>query len=290
MQDSKNRAVLYMLTCAVLWSTAGFLIKILPWNAMAIAGFRSLISAGVYLIYMRHEKNKFVINKYSIASGIALALTFIFFIVANKLTTAANAIVLQYSAPIFILILSALIFKQKFRKGDILTVAVTSLGISLFFLDKLSGGYLIGNLVALAAGLAFATMFVTTGNADRDSLASGILLGHLITAIVGVPFIFFYETPVSLPIVATILAMGIFQLGIPYILYGMAIRKCSPLACSLISVIEPLLNPVWVFLINKEAPSTFALIGGIVVLSAVTAWSVWSSRAEKLEQAPRIET
>lgn len=283
MKDSKNRAVLYMITCAVLWSTAGFLIKILPWHPMEIAGFRSLISAGVYLIYMRHEKNKFVINRYSIASGIALSLTFIFFIAANKLTTAANAIVLQYSAPIFILILSALIFHQKFRKGDIITVAVTSIGISLFFLDKLSGGYMIGNLVAIAAGLAFATMFVTTGNADKDSLASGILLGHLLTAVVGIPFVFFYETPVSMPIIGAILIMGIFQLGIPYILYGMAIRKCSPLACSLISVIEPLLNPVWVFLINKEAPSQFALIGGAIVISAVTAWSIWSSKTEKIQ-------
>lgn len=283
MQDSKNRAVVYMIICAILWSTAGFLIKVLPWHPMEIAGFRSLISAGLYLGYMRHEKNRFVINRYSIAAGIALSLTFIFFIAANKLTTAANAIVLQYSAPIFILILSALIFHQKFRRGDIITVIVTSIGISLFFLDKISGGSMFGNLVALAAGIAFATMFVTTGNADKDSLASGILLGHLFTAIVGIPFVFFYETPVSLPIVATILGLGIFQLGIPYILYGIAVRKCSPLACSLISMIEPLLNPVWVFLINHEVPSPFAIAGGIIVIGGVAVWSVWSSKAERVK-------
>ena len=283
MQESKNKAVIYMITCAVLWSTAGFLIKMVPWHPMEIAGFRSLISAAVYIAYMRYEKNKFVINKYSIASGISLSLTFIFFIAANKLTTAANAIVLQYSAPIFILILSALIFRQKFRRGDIITVLVTSVGISLFFLDKLSNGYMIGNLVALAAGVAFATMFVTTGNADKDSLASGILLGHLLTAVVGIPFVFFYETPVSLPIVGAMVTMGIFQLGIPYILYGIAVRKCSPLACSLISMIEPLLNPVWVFLINKEVPSPFALVGGFIVISAVTAWSIWSSKVERMK-------
>ena len=282
MNDSKNRAVAYMIICAVLWSTAGFLIKILPWHPMEIAGFRSLISAGVYLAYMRHEKNRFVINRYSIASGIALSLTFIFFIAANKLTTAANAIVLQYSAPIFILILSALIFHQKFRKGDIITVIVTSAGISLFFLDKISGGYMVGNLVALAAGVAFATMFVTTGNADKDSLASGILIGHLLTAVVGIPFVFFYETPVSLPIIAVPFGLGIFQLGIPYILYGIAVRKCSPLACSLISMIEPLLNPVWVFLINGEAPSLFAIIGGMIVIGGVAVWSVWNSRTDSV--------
>lgn len=279
-KDSKNMAVVYMVLCAVLWSTAGILIKFLPWNPMAIAGVRSLVSAGVYILYMRYEKTAFKINTDSVLSGVALMCTFLFFVAANKFTTSANAIVLQYSAPIFILILSALIYHQKFRAGDIITVAATSAGISLFFLDKLSGGYLFGNLLALAAGLAFASMFVITGHADDDSRSSGILLGHVFTAVVGGPFVFFSPTPVAPSIVAAVLAMGIFQLGIPYILYGLAVRKCSPLACSLISAIEPLLNPVWVFLYNGEAPSFYALIGGIIVISAVVAWSVWSGKTE----------
>ena len=124
---------MYMVLCAVLWSTAGIFIKFLPWNPMVIAGIRSLVSAGVYLLYMRYEKIEFKINKYSILSGISLMCTFVFFVAANKFTTAANAIVLQYSAPIFILILSALFYHQKFRSGDIITVASTSVGISLFF-------------------------------------------------------------------------------------------------------------------------------------------------------------
>lgn len=278
--NSKNQAILYMIFCSVLWSTAGILIKFLPWNPMVIAGFRSLIAAGVYLLYMRYEKTEFKINRYSILSGVTLTGTFVFFVAANKFTTSANAIVLQYSAPIFILILSALIYHQKFRKGDIITVAATSLGISLFFLDKLSGGYLMGNLLALCAGLSFASMFVVTGHADNHSRSSGILLGHLFTAVVGIPFVFFSSTPVTTSYIAVIFAMGIFQLGIPYILYGLAIRKCSPLACSLISAIEPLLNPVWVFLYNGEVPSLFALTGGAIVISAVVAWSVWSAKKD----------
>jgi len=280
-KDTKNQAIFYMVLCSVLWSTAGILIKFLPWNPMVIAGFRSLISAGVYLLYMRYEKTEFQINKYSVLSGITLMGTFVFFVAANKFTTSANAIVLQYSAPIFILILSGLIYHQKFRSGDIITVAATSVGISLFFLDKLSGGYLLGNLLALMAGLSFASMFVVTGHADQNARSRGILLGHIFTAIVGIPFVFFSPTPVTPSIAIVILAMGIFQLGIPYILYGLAIRKCSPLACSLISAIEPLLNPVWVFLYNGEVPSFFALIGGAIVISAVVAWSIWSGKAER---------
>ncbi len=282
--DSKNKAVLAMVLCAVLWSTAGILIKYLPWNPMVIAGLRSLISAVVYLFYMRYEKTEFKWNRYSVLSGIALMGTFAFFVAANKFTTSANAIVLQYSAPIFILILSALFYRQKFRMGDILTVAATTVGISLFFLDKLSGGYLLGNLLALAAGLSFASMFVVTGHADQNSRSSGILLGHVFTAVVGIPFIYVSPTPVTPSTVAVILAMGIFQLGIPYILYGIAVRRCSPLACSLISAIEPLLNPVWVFLCYGERPSFFALIGGAVVISAVVIWSIWSSGKEKRNQ------
>lgn len=273
-----------MVLCAVLWSTAGIFIKFLPWNPMVIAGIRSLVSAGVYFLYMKYEKIEFKINKYSVLSGISLMCTFVFFVAANKFTTSANAIVLQYSAPIFILILSALIYHQKFRPGDIITVATTSVGISLFFFDKLSGGYMFGNLLALTAGLAFASMFVVTGRADVDSRSSGIMLGHVFTAVVGIPFVFVSPTPVTPSIIAVVLALGIFQLGIPYILYGLAIRKCSPLACSLISAIEPLLNPVWVFLYNGEAPSYFALTGGAVVITSVVAWSIWSSRAESGQQ------
>lgn len=280
LNDSKNMAIFYMVICSVLWSTAGILIKFLPWNPMVIAGLRSLISAGVYLLYMRYEKTEFIINRYSVLSGVALMSTFVFFVAANKFTTAANAIVLQYSAPIFILILSAVFFRQKFRPGDIITVAATTVGISLFFLDKLSGGYMLGNLLALAAGLSFASMFVLTGRADQDSRSSGILLGHVFTAVLGVPFLFFSPTPITPSTVTVILLMGVFQLGIPYILYGLAVRKCSPLACSLISAIEPLLNPVWVFLCYGEAPSLFALAGGVIVISAVAAWSVWSGRVE----------
>ncbi len=280
LPDSKNAAILYMVLCSVLWSTAGILIKFLPWNPMVIAGLRSLISAGVYILFMRYQETVFQWNRYSVMSGIALTGTFAFFVAANKFTTSANAIVLQYSAPIFILILSAVFFRQKFRSGDILTVAVTTVGISLFFLDKLSGGYLLGNLLALAAGLSFASMFVLTGHADHDSRSSGILLGHLFTAALGIPFLFFSPTLFTPSTVAVIIAMGVFQLGIPYILYGLAVRKCSPLACSLISAVEPLLNPVWVFLYCGEVPSIFALFGGAIVISAVASWSVWSGKAE----------
>ncbi|MDD4583652.1 MAG: EamA family transporter, partial [Eubacteriales bacterium] len=257
----------------------------LPWNPMVIAGIRSLIASGVYQLYRKQQKHPFVLNKQSFLCGFFLSGTLIFFVAANKLTTAANAIVLQYCAPVFILILSALIFRQRFRFGDIVTVTATTAGISLFFLDKLSGGNFIGNLLAICAGIFFASMFLSTGRADEYSRSSGILLGHLFTAIIGIPFIFFYPTPITPGSVLSILALGIFQIGIPYIFYGLAIRHCSPLSCALISAIEPLLNPLWVFLFNGEAPGVFALIGGAIVISSVCGWSIWSSKSSSFTES-----
>ncbi len=278
--DPKKRAILYMVLCAFLWSTAGIFLKLLPWNPMAIAGIRSLISASVYFIFMRSQKISFVITKYSLASGIFLSLVFILFIAANKLTAAANAIVLQYSAPIFILILSALIFKQKFRIGDVITVIATTLGISLFFFDKISSGYALGNMLALLAGFFFASMFIATGRADDKSRASGILLGHLFTAVIGIPFAFIHPIELNATSILIIFALGIFQLGIPYVLYGLAARHCSSLACSLIGTIEPLFNPIWVFIFTGEAPGLFAFAGASLVISSVAMWTIWSAKRQ----------
>jgi drug/metabolite transporter (DMT)-like permease len=227
---------------------------------------------------------RFVFNKHSFRGGIFLAGTFIFFIAANKFTTAANAIVLQFTAPIFILILSAIFFRQKFRRGDVITVCMTSIGISLFFLDQLSTGYLLGNFMGITAGFFLANMLIVTGQADWDSRMSGILLGHLFTAAIGVPMIVFFPITLSLLPTLSILALGIFQLGIPYILYGLAAKHCSPLACALIGAVEPLLNPVWVFIFNGEAPGIFALIGGFIVIVTIVIWCIWSNATTKVQK------
>jgi drug/metabolite transporter (DMT)-like permease len=187
---------------------------------------------------MRYEKKSFIINKFSLLGGIALSSTFISFIAANKLTTAANAIVLQYSAPAFLLIISAVFFHQKSRKGDIIAVCITIFGISFFFLDKLTSGYLLGNIFGIASGISFASMLAITGNTDDNSRFSGILLGNLFTFVIGLPFVVLSDFPITPAYTANIIVLGVFQLGIPYILYGIAVRVCSPLACALISTLE----------------------------------------------------
>ncbi len=283
---AQKKSILLMLTCASLWSIAGIFIKLIPWNPLVIAGFRSLIAAVIVLIYMRYIKQRIVINRASVLSGVLLALTFLAFVTANKFTTAANAIVLQFTCPVFILVISVVFLRQRLRMLDVAAVIVTLAGISLFFLGQFTPGGLLGNGIAIGSGLTFAGMYVVTGRTNDAARISGILLGHLLTAAMGITATFFYPTPVTPTAVVSIIVLGVFQLGIPYILYGIAVRNCPPLACSLLGAIEPLLNPVWVFVFVGEAPSAFALVGGVIVIAAVTLWCILRDKAIRNSKSP----
>ena len=277
----RNLAILQMAMCAGLWSIAGIFIKLIPWHPMAIAGFRSLLAGAVVLAYIKIRGWRFVLNKQTLLSGIFLCITFCTFVVANKLTTAANAIVLEFTSPVFIVILSALLFGQKFGRADLITVALTLGGISLFFFDQLTPGSMIGNFVALSAGLFQACTYIFVGSCHDNDRMSGIFIGHLLTALVGIPFAFFGETVIApLPIIS-IQVLGILQLGIPYVLFGEASRVCPPLMCSLIGAVEPLLNPVWVFIFDGEHPGPWALVGGIIVIVTITCWCMTGGGTRK---------
>lgn len=276
--DQARKGILCMAACAALWSIAGILIKLIPWNALVIAGGRSLVAAMVFLVYIKVKRIKIVVNKNALLIMGFTAVNFLLFVRANKLTTAANAIVLEFTSPVFILLISALVLRQKYKKQDILAVAIVTVGIALFFVDQLNAGGLLGNLCALGAGLTVALMYIVAGGATEEERFSGLFFGHLLTAAVGLPFLFFTKNPMTATAIAALLALGAVQLGIPYVLYAIALKYCPPLQCSLIAAIEPLLNPVWVFLLDGEAPGTFALIGGAIVIVAITAWSMWKEK------------
>lgn len=271
----QRKAMLQMILCASLWSIAGIFIKQIPWNPLVIAGARSLISGIFIFIYLKIKRVRFQFTRSAVISAVLMCCTFVAFVTANKLTTAANAIVLQFTAPVFLLIFSALIFHQKLRRADGIAVFVTLLGIALFFFDQLTPGHLLGNCVAILAGAFMAAMYLAVGNSSPESRLCGMLMGHLLTAIVGLPAAFFSPTPVTGIAVLNIVILGVFQLGLPYLLFALAVEHCPPLACSLLGALEPLLNPIWVFLFDGEAPGIFALFGGVVVIAAVTVWCIW---------------
>lgn len=261
-----------MLLCATLWSIGGIFIKLIPWNGFAIAGMRSLFSFITFMIYMKAMKLRFIINRETVIAGAFTAAVYICFTVANKLTTAANAIVLQFTSPVFIVVLTALIFKTKIKRNDIAVVVLTLAGITLCFLDQMEGGHMLGNCIAVLAGMFMAGMYIAVGNQEGETKFSSIALGHLFTFLIGLPVFLTTSPAINLTSVSSIMILGIIQLGIPYILYVKATEYCPPLACCLLGVVEPLLNPVWVLIFNGEKPGVLALVGAAIVLVSVTVW------------------
>lgn len=275
----ERKATLQMLLCATLWSIAGILFKLIPWNGFAVAGMRSLIAGITIYVCMRLMGLHYIFNRKTLIAGFFSGCTYLCFTVANKLTTSANAIVLQFTSPIFIIIYSALFFGRVPRKQDVAVVLATLFGISLFFFDQLKPGYLLGNFVAIAAGMFMAGMYVSVGEIEEEERFSGILNGQALTFLVGFPVFLATKPPITATAVTALVILGVFQLGLSYVLYVKASKYCPPLACCLLGAVEPLLNPVWVFLFNGEKPGVFALLGAVVVITSITLWSIYGQEA-----------
>lgn len=264
--EKRTRAIIYLVITAVLWSLGGILIKSVKWNPVAIAGARSAISSLVILAYIK--KPKFTWSSDQILAAIFYAGTVILFVSANKLTTAANAILLQYGAPVYVAILGSIILKEKTTISDWITIAVVIFGMFLFFLDKLQPGNLFGNIVAILSGVAFALYIIFMRKQKDESPIESTLLGNILTAIIGLPFML-NSSPTGSSWIGIIL-LGTVQLGLSYILYSIAIKEVTALEAILIPIIEPILNPIWVFLAMGEAPGKWAFIGGVIILTSVT--------------------
>jgi drug/metabolite transporter (DMT)-like permease len=271
IEKTRMLGILGVIAASVLWSTAGFLIKLVSWSPVPIAGVRSLIAAIVIFIYLK--KPKFTFSKAQIIAAVAMAATMLLFVTANKMTTAANAILLQFTAPIFVALLSVFVLKEKVPRLDWLIIVIVLGGLSLFFLDKMTMGNMIGNLLAILSGFTFAVMIVALRFQKDASPIESTLMGNLITFLVTIPFIAKAPMPDLTSIIGLIL-LGIFQLGFSYILFAKAIKYVTAVEGILVNVLEPLCNPLWVFLFIGELPTRNALIGGIIVLTAITVRSM----------------
>ena len=263
---SRSKAVILLLLTAFLWSFGGLLIKLVNWNPLAIAGTRSAIAALLMLAFIKKPVMNFSFSQ--IAGIIAYATTVILFVLANKLTTAANAILLQYTAPIYVAVLGILFLKEKVRASDWVTIAMVLGGMVLFFMDELDSGNILGNLAAIFSGFSFAAMIVCLRSQKSSSPLLTVFWGNVVTAVVSLPFMFG-----SMPGPSSWLGLallGVFQLGLSYIFYTIAIKKVSALEGILIPVIEPILNPVFVLVVTGEAPGPWSLAGGVIVVAAIT--------------------
>lgn len=267
--DSKAqhyRGIGLAFAAGVLWSLGGLLIKWVEWNPLAIAGARSAIAA--LLLFALLRRPKLTWSRAQVGGALAYAATVILFVAANKLTTAANAILLQYTAPIYTAILGAWFLGERVTWGDWVTIVVVIVGVALFFLDHLTLGGLTGNLLSLASGVTFAGVAVFLRKQKDGSALESVLMGNVVTALIGLPFMF--QGAPSGQTWLGLFLLGVFQLGLSYVLYTAALKRITALEGMLIAAVEPILNPVWVFLAMGETPGPWALVGGAMVLIAVT--------------------
>lgn len=268
---NRKKALLYLVIASVLWSMGGLFIKLIDWNPMAIAGARSGIAAIVMIIYLKMQKSTRIhLSKIKLLGGLTYASLPILFVTANKLTTSANAILLQFTAPIWVALFSGLFLKEKIRKSDWITIIAVMLGMLLFFVGDLNGGNILGNFIAILSGISMAGVVIFLKLVDEGSPVEITLIGNVITFIIGLPFLTLcIPSKISLLSIVSILILGIFQLGISYIFYTASIKHVSSVEAILIPVLEPLLNPIWVFIFTKEAPKSCALLGGAIVITAL---------------------
>lgn len=274
----ENLGILYMIGCAVLWSISGVFIKLLPWHGLTVASLRSLIAVFTIAAYMAVKRIPLVMNRFTFLIGIVTGIGTVCIAAANKLTTAANVTVLQFTTPIFVLLFSAIFLSKKIRKQDSMVVLLVIGGITLCFLDQLAFNSLVGNLLAVLAGFLMAIMYILVDEIQLNERYSSMLFCQAFAFFIGLPSVFITKPMFNYLSILSICILGIFQLGIAYILFVKASRTCPAFARSLLSAIEPLLNPVWVALVIGEIPGAFAIIGGAVVIAAVTFWCIWNDK------------
>lgn len=277
--------VLFVLAAALLWSTGGLFIKATPLGALELSFGRSLLAALTVALLTRREG--FGINASTLAAAALYAALLLLFVVANKLTTAANAIFLQYTAPVYVLLLEPLVFKERFRLPDLLVVAACVAGMSLFFVGQLRPQDVEGNLTALASGVCFALFLLLLRHqrAGRVNRASSVIYGNVIICLLTAPAFARVVPALTVRDVLIVSYLGVVQIGLAYTLFTLGIaRGVRSLDAGVVGYIEPMLNPVWVFLFLGERPSKWALAGGCIIIAAVLAHTVVLARRAKAER------
>jgi drug/metabolite transporter (DMT)-like permease len=274
---------LLLLGAALCWSLGGVLIKSIDWPPMAIAGGRSAIA--IPIIFLCVGRPRFTFSKAQIGGAIGYAGTVILFVFATRMTTAANAIFLQYTAPIYVALIGRWYLHERASRIDWLVIAVALIGIALFFMDRLTVAGRWGNILALVSGLAFAAVALFLRKEKAGSPVAAIILGNVIVALAGAPFIF--QAPsLGGDGLWRLLLLGTVQLGLPYVFYATAIKHVTALEATLIPLLEPVLNPLWVMLALGEQPGPWAIVGALLVLGAVLGRGLLMVRAKRAAPAP----
>ena len=275
-QSIRPVPVLCVFLASVAFSTGGLLIKLIPWAALAINGARNLIGATVIGIYLTIRRHRLVISRQVLVGALSMIGVTTLFALANKLTTAANTIVLQFTAPVFVILLMAAIYHVRPTKTDLFTCVAVLAGVCLFFADGISAGNWLGNLLALLSGVCYAGVFMMNTGKNADALSS-CFLGQLAAGILFTPMCV-QETDFTAPVLMAVLALGVIQVGGAYILFSEGIKGTPAVSASLITGLEPVMNPAWVAIFHGETISGLSLAGAVIVFAAILLYNLRMSR------------
>ena len=279
-ENREKLGVLFVFLAAVLYSIGGLCIKVIPWNGLSINGGRNMVALlviGGYLLATRHRPR---FNRWILVGAVCICGTNTLFTVANKLTTAANTIVLQFTAPIFVILLSVVFWKKRPQKLDLIACGVVLVGVLCFFVDSLEAGGMAGNILALLSGLSYAGVFLLNDLPDSDPISS-VFWGDVMSVAIGLPFLV-RETDLSLVPMTSLVILGAFQVGLAYILLTIGLRTTPAVTASLVSGIEPVLNPILVAVFYHETIGPLALLGAAIVVGGVVIYNVLRVKLDKI--------
>ncbi len=267
---------IYVLLSAILFSLAGILIKKLTWSSFTINGIRNLFALIIMATYLKTIRHKLIINSVVLLGALINLLMNFTFVLATKLTSAANAIVLQFTEPIFLILFLMLFWRHKPDKKAIITCLTVTTGILCFFFDKITTDGMVGNIFAIISGALYALVFLIKKMKNAD-FESSILLSQSISFLIFMPW-YFKETDFRASNFLYIIILGVFQMGFAYVLLAKGLNHVSPVAASLTSTIEPVLNPIWVAVFYGEFISPIAMAGAAIVVISSTFYNLLNAR------------
>ena len=280
-----RKGLIYISFTAFLWSSSGLFIKVLNINAFQISFFRSAIAALTifFVTILRKKKVKFEFDTVSNLSAFFYAGILILFVIATKMTTAANAIFLQFTAPIYLVILEPIFLKTKFESKNLITIIICIFGMVLFFFGRLELGNIYGNLLAICSGICFAMFSLLLKykkiRKNSNNTIQSAIMGNVLVAVITF-FLVFPSFSLSMSEALILIYMGVIQIGISYIIFNEGIKYVSATESMIIATLEAIFNPIWVFAGIGEAPSVYAIIGGLIIFSAI----IWRNFNKKEKQ------
>ena len=279
-----NIGPILVFLSGVCFSLGGLFLKYIPWNPLAINAARNAVAFVFVFIYLKIIGHKIIFNRTVLIGALAISVTQGLYCIANKLTTAGNAIILQFTVPIWVMVISALLFRKKPTKLDIGAAAIVMIGVLFFFIDGIQAGNMLGNMLALISGVTYSGVFLMNATPESDSYSS-TFFGMILNMLIGLPWLIKTDFAATQSITwVVILLMGIVQVACAFILLSTGLKTTSPIAASLISGVEPVLNPVWVAIFYGEVLTPLSLVGAVMVLLAVTVYNILLIKQQQREK------